>query len=287
MAGKKMLGYTSIYRAFVLAIAPFIGCVLGSALPTAAQWEGKEKQLEAVKQTFGDPPELVRLDPTSRVWADRKNKRLIVDGYIALDNGPLEMFACIAGTKEHESIVAVFSKAYVIHAGLLAVGAKQGRPVQWEPEYQPPTGSEIQVFVLWKDEEGKRHHIDSRKWIREIGTEDKTLEPNFVFAGSMMYKDPETGKEFYQAESGDLICVSNFTTATLDVPIKSLETNSLLMFATFSERIPKRGTPVRLVLQVVEPTRSADTRNDATASEKPSDATAQPEDFEKLTEPPK
>lgn len=258
------------------------------ATPVLGQWEGKKTEMEAVKKTFGEPPGMVRLDPDSRVWADKKKKRIVVDGYIALDDGPLEMFACPAGTKEHESIVAVFSKAYVIHAALLAVGAKTGKPVQWDPEYQPPSGSEIQVFVLWSDASGERKHTDARQWIREIGTDDKTLEPNFVFAGSSMYKDPDTGKELYQAESGDLICVSNFSTATLDVPIKSLDSNSLLMFATFADRIPKRGTPVRLVLQVLEPTRSADLRSDparnpnATAAEK-----ALEQDLETLKQPPK
>lgn len=267
--------------------ALLFGLFVQGASSSQAQWQGKEKELAAVKKSFGDPPGMVQLDPTCRVWADKKKKRLVVDGYIALDNGPLEMFACIAGTKEHESIVAVFSKAFVIHAGLLAVGAKKGEPVQWDPEYKPPTGSEIQVFVLWQDEDGQKQHVDARQWIREIGTDEKTLEPNWVFAGSTMYKDPDTGRELYQAESGDLICVSNFTTATLDVPIKSLESNNLLMFATFTERIPKRGTPVRLVLQVVEPTRSADARNQLTPPARSPDEAALQQDLNQLAEPPK
>ncbi|GIW99335.1 MAG: hypothetical protein KatS3mg111_2668 [Pirellulaceae bacterium] len=53
------------------------------------------------------------------------------------------------------------------------------------------------------------------------------------------------------AEGGDLICVSNFSTATLDVPFESSQVNAGLMFAAFTERIPERGTPVRLVLQLV------------------------------------
>ena len=160
-----------------------------------------------MEKSFGDPAGLIRLDPKNRVWADKDKRRLVVDGYVALNEGQLEMFACIAGTKEHESVVAVFSKAYVIHAGLLAIGAKKGEPVKWEPEYTPPTGSEIQVSVLWKDEKGERKVVDARKWIREIGPGEKELDTNFVFAGSMMWKDPDSGEELYQAESGDLICL--------------------------------------------------------------------------------
>ena len=222
--------------------------------PPLSPWAGKEKQLQAVEKTFGNPPGMLRLDPVNRVWVDKKKQRVVVDGYIALNMGQIEMFACPARTKEHESVVAVFSKAFVVHAALLAVGAKTGKPVQWDPEYAPPTGSEIAVYCLWKDEKtGKRMNIDAKKWIRQIGTEDGVLGTNFVFAGSKMWKDPDTGRERYVAESGDLICVSNFASATLDVPMKSSQVNSGLMFAAFEDRVPARGTPVRLVLQVVKP----------------------------------
>lgn len=228
--------------------------VLGALADSShAQWEGREALLREVEKTFGDPPGMTRLDPNSRVWADKKNRRVVVDGYIAIDNGQLEMLACIVGTKEHESVVAVFSRAQFIHAGLLAVGAKVGKPVAWEPEYQPPTGSEIQVLALWRDKDGSKKNIDTRQWVREVGTEDKVLSVNYVFAGSQMWKDPDSGEERYLAESGDLVCVSNFSTATLDVPMNSSQANSGLMFAAFTERIPPRDTPVRLVLQVVDP----------------------------------
>jgi hypothetical protein len=65
-----------------------------------------------------------------------------------------------------------------------------------------------------------------------------------------MWKDPDTGTEQYLAESGDLICVSNFTTATLDLPIRSSQANSSLLFTAFTDRIPPEQTPVRLVLTV-------------------------------------
>ena len=231
-----------------------------------AQWDGREEVLKEVEKTFGEPPGTTRLDPESRVWVDRKNKRVVVDGYVALTEGQLEMLACPVGTKEHESVVAVFSKAFVVHTGLLAVGAKKGTHVKWDPAYEPPTGSEIKVLALWKDDEGKKHTIDTRKWVRKVGTDDETLDVNYVFAGSMFWKDPETGEQMYQAESGDLICVSNFSTATLDVPMNSSQVNSGLMFAAFTKRIPERGTPIRLVLQVVDPKKTSDTRSSSANS---------------------
>ncbi len=230
---------------------------------------------------------MVRLDPKHRIWADKKKKRLVVDGYVALRAGQLEMLACIVGTKEHESVVAVFSQAKLMHAGLLAIGAKKGKPVQWEPKYVPPTGSEIQVIALWKDEQGKRRNIDARQWVRQVGTEKDVLDTNFVFAGSMMWKDPDTGQERYLAESGDLICVSNFSTATLDVPMESSQVNSGLMFAAFTDRIPERDTPIRLVLRLVEPEKSADARSKATTLSTTATSTDASEELRQLSNPPK
>jgi hypothetical protein len=221
--------------------------------PCMAQWEGREDLLSAVAKAFGDPPEATRLSAKERVWVDRKNHRVIVDGYIAVREGQLEMLACPVFTKEHEAVVSVFSKAATVHAGLLAAGASSGKPVQWEPEYIPPSGSEIQVLALWTDSAGQRQKIDARQWVRQAGPVDKHLQYNWVFAGSGFWEDPDTKLKRYLAESGDLICVSNFSTATLDIPVKSTEANSGLLFLAYTQRIPPVNTPIRLVLQVVQP----------------------------------
>ncbi len=218
-----------------------------------AQWAGREELFAAVEKTFGNPADAVRLTPKERVWIDRKKHRVIVDGYIALQEGQLELLACPASTKEHEAVVGLFAKSVSVHAGLLAVGAETGKPAKWDPEYAPPSGSEIQIQAYWKDEEDKPKNIDARKWVRDLSGKDKHLEPNWVFAGSGFWEDPDTKQKVYNAESGDLICVSNFSTAALDIPVKSTQANAGLLFVAYTENIPKPGTPVRLVLQVLKP----------------------------------
>ena len=61
------------------------------------------------------------------------------------------------------------------------------------------------------------------------------------------WKDEETGQEHYKANGGDLVCVSNFPTATLDLPVESSQANADLMFEAFTDRVPPRGTKVRVV----------------------------------------
>jgi hypothetical protein len=157
------------------------------------------------------------------------------------------MFACLKGTKEHESIISVDAKAYIIHAGLLAVGAKQGTPVEFQPQYKPATGTTIDITCIWTDEAGKVRHQKAHDWIQNVETK-KPLELDWVFAGSRMYKDEDTGQEFYQAEGGELICVSNFPSAMLDLPVESSQANNALLFQAFTDKIPPKGTKVRLVL---------------------------------------
>ncbi|MGI6420557.1 MAG: YdjY domain-containing protein [Thermoguttaceae bacterium] len=202
---------------------------------------------------FGEPlveglTQNERLDPKQPVWLTKDRKSVVVQSMVCQRQAPLEMFACLLNTKEHESVLTVPVKAFVIHAGLLAAGAEPGTPVRWDPEYAPPTGTEIEIEVLWKDEEGKVRKARAQEWVRDVSTGKAMAQP-WVFAGSMMYEDKETSRKHYMADSsGDLICVSNFASATLDVPIRSSDANASLMFEAFTENIPPLGTPVTMVL---------------------------------------
>ncbi len=183
----------------------------------------------------------------NRVWIDTQKKVVIVDGYVSLQEGMLEMFACPSGTKEHESVVAVYSSAQVVHAALLTLGAEVGTPVQFNPEFKPPTGTQIDIEVRWKNESGQWQSLEAQQWITDVKTGQPMAHP-WVFSGSGFYKDEETGEEYYMAESGDFICVSNFSTATLDIPTESSQVNDGLMFEANAKKIPPIGTPVRLIL---------------------------------------
>jgi hypothetical protein len=197
---------------------------------------------------FGDPPGAKRLDPKAAVWIDVEKKLVIADGYVCLREGQLEMFACLKGTKEHEAVVAVDGKAYYIHAGLLAIGAKAGTPVQFDPMYKPASGTEVEVLVLWMDKDGKKHQAKAQEWIRQAETK-KIMSYPWVFAGSGFWFDETTGREHYQAEGGDLICVSNFPSATLDIPVESSQGNMELLFEVNTAAVPPLKTPIRLVLK--------------------------------------
>ncbi len=107
------------------------------------------------------------LNPAETVWLDVANKKVVLRGQLCLREGLLEMLVCKSQTKEHESVVSIDADAYVIHAALMALGAKPGTPVKFQPEYQPPTGQKIEVYVGWTDEYGRPHRLPAQKLIRK------------------------------------------------------------------------------------------------------------------------
>ena len=197
-------------------------------------------------KAYGPPPKAKPLSPAN-LWIDRQQKRVYADGYVATNDGPLEMFACPVGTKEHESVLASLAKAKEIHAALLAIGARSGKPVQFHPEFIPASGQRIRVWVCYLDKKNDYHVADGRSWVKRIG-KDKSLAHEWVFAGSTVWTDPSDGIAYYQAEGGDMICVSNFGSALMDIQVESSASSNALQFEPYTERIPETQTPVRIVM---------------------------------------
>jgi hypothetical protein len=128
------------------------------------------------------------------------------------------------------------------------VGARPGTPVKFDPQYEPAKGTRIDIDVEWTDSDGKKHTVPAQQMIKQIKT-GKAMSYHWVFAGSAFWTDEQTGKRYYYADGGELVCVSNFATAMLDLPVQSSESNEGLLFMAFTENIPPLGTKVRLILK--------------------------------------
>jgi hypothetical protein len=175
---------------------------------------------------------------------------VLVTAEVCLREGQLEQLMCRKQTKEHEAILTADVDARHIHAALIAAGAKEGSPVRFVPKYQPASGTTIKVSVQYKDKD-KEVTAPAQSWIKNA-KDNKPLQSDWVFAGSRFVKNPlDDGKEYYLANDGDIICISNFETALLDLPIKSPKDNADLIFVANSEGIPPLGTKVVVVLEPV------------------------------------
>ena len=225
------------------------------AKPTAAT----KNELPEVKQIRLPPPDekqfpgLKHLSKEFDVWFDPKQKRVVMQAEVCQRNAVLEVFACNhlwttdpegrrvrQGTKEHEAVLTINTTAVLVHTALLLAEANPGSPARFPPqvpEYQPAHGERIEVTLHWTDRDGKPHTARAQDWIRDTATK-KPLDQPWVFGGSVFWVDEKTGQKHYGAEAGELICVSNFGTALMDLPIKSSDANEERLFEAFTERIP-------------------------------------------------
>lgn len=253
---KRSARITLVYVSFLSVTCLLFAAIVAVEVRADEETKPKDKteKTEPAEKTLklGEPlvekvETLKRLDPVAPVWIDPTDKRVIMLGQVCLTEGVLEMFACLANTKEHESVISVPTNAFLVHAALLAIGAKQGKPVEFDPKYVPASGSEIEITLHWKNKKGEVQTARAQDWVRNIKTRKAMTHP-WVFPGSRFWDNEVTGQRVYEAESGDFICVSNFPSAMIDLPIKSSKENNDLMFQAFTEHIPPLGTPVTIVL---------------------------------------
>jgi hypothetical protein len=228
----------------VLAAGFLLGCEGAAereesrAKPKAAD---KDKASEAKKIPVGK-------NVFVEVLPDKK-RRVLVNAEVCLREGQLELFLCRKQTKEHEAILSADVDARKIHAALNAAGATEGSPVRWAPTYRAASGTKIEVSVQYKDKDDKLVTVSAQSWIKNAKSK-KSLESDWVFAGSRLVKNPldPDGKPHYLANDGDVICVSNFETALLDLPIKSPKDDADRIFVADTERIPPLETKVVVIL---------------------------------------
>lgn len=118
------------------------------------------------KPPAADKP--VPLNKSGTIQLEKANGKLLLKTEVVLREGVLEMLCCKKGTKEHESIVSFDGLARDVKVGLLAIGAKTGSPVSFDPKFAPPTGSRLEIVAVWSDEKGKEHREPAQRWARHV-----------------------------------------------------------------------------------------------------------------------
>ena len=134
----------------------------------------------------------------------------------------LEQVVCIKDTKEHESLVVTSVKPSHVHAALLALDLKPGKPsgYRWEGEKGfpvPPEGDEVSVELAYVDREGTARTDRVSQWVLNARTRERWPEGSWVFAGSLVKL--RQGQEVYDADgSGTLVGLTSFGTEVLAWP---------------------------------------------------------------------
>jgi hypothetical protein len=192
-----------------------------------------------------------KVGPNVVVEISGKQRRVIVQSKVVLTKGPLEGLLTRTGKKEHEYILAGDFDARHLHAALVLAGAKAGKPVEFLPKYTPASGSKVAIRLRYT-KDGKSVEVPAREWIVEAKT-GKPLAIDWVFGGSKFVPNPEgPGKpDYFVANYGDVVCLCNMDSALLDLPIVSPKKFDARSFEANSKAIPREGTAVELIFEVV------------------------------------
>jgi hypothetical protein len=225
----------------ILACLMAVGC--DDSADRAGKPDPEPKAAEGKKVRVGDNVYLEIIG---------KKRRVLVTAEVCLRKGPLEQLLTRKKKKEHEAILSADLDARKIHEALLLANAKEGEPVRYTPKYRPASGTAIKITLVYKDEKGVKKTVNARSWLKNAKT-GKELDCDWVFAGSMLIANSldKDAPKYYLANDGDIICVSNFDSALLDVPIKSSKDDADRGYEAWEDRIPPVGTEVTVILEPV------------------------------------
>jgi hypothetical protein len=191
------------------------------------------------------------------VLPDKKTRRVLMAAEVTLREGPLEVFLCKKGTKEHEAILRAEYDARLIHELLLLAGAKPGSPTQFvnprtnEPEYKPASGTKLKVTVHYR-KDGKLHTHPAQEWIWDVKAK-KPMQYDWVFAGSQLLKNPDRPEAppYYAANSGEVISISNFPYSMLEIPVDISKDDANLTYEVKTDKVPPLFSKVWVILEPV------------------------------------
>jgi hypothetical protein len=193
-----------------------------------------------------------------------------VTAKVALREGLLELVACTPDTKEHESIVTVMAKPSHIHAALLLLGARPGRPATVEvldpdePRFRhlPPSGSPVDVFLVLPGADGResQHPINEfiapseEQW--DAGGDDEEEDDDakfpthtFLFAGSVLIPAEDGPGNYLCDQNGNVISLATFGDELLCLPGFHAQANEALAWQVEGTKLPAEGTEVILRLR--------------------------------------
>lgn len=189
-------------------------------------------------------------------------RRVILELEVVLTQGYLEHFISRSEAgKDHESILSNEFDAEILYTALLGAGLQPGKPARFlnekrELDFKPATGETVKIYLEYSGAEGKTIVTPAQSWV--VGSKDgKPMTADWVFAGSFKGKSTTAmGEEYvyFGANDGRVVCLANFSTALLDLPVESEKGDpqgDSLAFKANTAVIPGRGTKVRALFEAV------------------------------------
>ncbi|MGE5608019.1 MAG: YdjY domain-containing protein [Bacillota bacterium] len=186
--------------------------------------------------------------PTSlpHLLIDVHHKQVRMECEAVNARAPLEFFVCAAGGAEHETVLRSRAKASHLHLALLLIGLTPGEPGYRELSGKrvPPHGPLLDITCEF-EKDGRLVRLPPHQLMRQIKTKAPLSPLHWVFAGSRLTDDGR-----YAADAtGYLVTVVNFDYSVLDMPELRSSANEALEWEINPDTVPKRDTPVWLIIE--------------------------------------
>ncbi len=168
------------------------------------------------------------------------------------EGGPIELLACLARGKTHESVLTLEVEPKHLQVALKLLGMKEGRnPAVDYPEDSPvrqrPAGDEALVSVEWRQADAKPEDKPSRcraeKLLFNVEADTPQAEATWVFLGSRV-----TGGKFGADLDGSLITTYHDPLAILELCAPTV--NDDIYYFVNKDICPPLGTPVELIIEL-------------------------------------
>jgi len=200
-----------------------------------------------------------RIITLKHLLIDLETRRVTLDAEVCLRKGMLEFLLCKAGTKEHESILRTSATGADLHAALLSLGLRAGKPARWsgrgkEAVFLPPQGAGLKISLRYNDSAGKARRVDAGRWLASAAGRSVDPPAQWIFVGSDILPD----NDYWADLDGGIVSVANFASAVIDVPFASSSSNKLLEFTANTPQVPPLETQVKVIFEPVDGARKAD-----------------------------
>ncbi len=212
---------------------------------------------------------IVRIDKFCIV--NLKKREVILKGYFALNNPnqPLEYLACTPGSKDYESLFALYSKPSNIHLALLSIGLEPKgfitRKRKGIIKYFPnPKSSKVKILAIWQVRgKIKKRRVERLIWNKLhkntfFGLAQKGIYTKmyWLFTGSHQIKryDFNTGKftdtKVYAADfQGTIIGLQYDMNSVLNLPFFIGDRWENIQAYINPKEVPKPKTKVTIIIK--------------------------------------
>ncbi len=177
---------------------------------------------------------------------------LEVPGWVNMQEGLIEVFACSPGGKTHEAVVVLDCVPSGLHAGLLALGLQPGTPVETgtDGEYVPPTGDGVRIDVRWSDAAGNQYSARAEDWILDATTESAMEHCAWTFAGSFLQDTGDDERTYAANYIKSLVTTYHDASSVLENPLPAGADDTV--YYANRDAVPPVGTVVTVVFRAAE-----------------------------------